>query len=221
MTQLETVPEFVEQDYPALEQLLEYRNLMVDIVREQGRGIRHARYGERAPTRPGTEYMLPGAMTEWSQPDRKHRTHIERERRYSASFRRIGEYAGRLLVLESDSVRIDASYDTRRNLYRFGWDADGVQESEVLPVYIVSGTQTDVEIVLKDPLGIQELMVADHERTMAAGKGDEPGYFRYINPWRTVESPWEDITAARFDGLMARTDEFGRDILAELRRDVA
>lgn len=222
MTVLEANPRRYEEGItPYVEQCLEYRDLMVDIVRAQGRGIRRARYGERAHTRPGTEYMLPGAATEWSVPDRRLRTHIERERRYSASFRPIGAHAGRLLVLESDSVRDGLSYDTKRNIYRFGWDeTKTIHEAEVLPISIVSGVQTDLE-VLSNPFGGKGLIVADHERTMEQAADDGPGYFRYVNPWRESEYPWRCVDAADFDGLLARTDEFGRDLLAELERDVA
>ena len=212
----------VRESAPEIEQLMEYRALMIEIVRGQGRGIRYARFGERARTTPGTEYLLPGAMTEWSIPDKQYRTHIERERRFSASARGVGELAGRLLVLESDSVRVGTLYDTKRSLYRFSWaEGVGAYEAEVMPIHIISGAQVDAEVVYKDPFGIQEVLVADHERTMELGDGENLEYSRYINPWREHEYPWSQVTAAEFDGLLARTDDFGHAILAEPQRNVA
>lgn len=106
-------------------------------------------------------------------------------------------------------------------VYRFGWDeTKTIHEAEVLPISIVSGVQTDLE-VLSNPFGGKGLIVADHERTMEQAADDGPGYFRYVNPWRESEYPWRCVDAADFDGLLARTDEFGRDLLAELERDVA
>ena len=92
----EYIPDGVGDDRPTIVQLKEYRDLMVDIVRRQGKGIRYARQGERARTRIGTEYLLPGSLTEWSEPDKKFRTKIMRDRLYSASFRTdMGANAGR------------------------------------------------------------------------------------------------------------------------------
>lgn len=124
-------------DTPEYDQIIEYRELMSDILHNLGRGIRRARVGERSPTRPGTEYFLPGAYDE-ERIAGKHDTHpprLERQRRYSASFRQaIGFEAGRLLVLESDSVYVADvdSYTTKRRMYRFSWHDEpiGVFQSE-------------------------------------------------------------------------------------------
>lgn len=209
-------------ELPTIEQLREYRDLMVDIVRQQGKGIRYARMGERASTKVGTEYMLPGAVTEWSIPDKKWRTKILRERRYSASFREgdinlaegLSMSAGRLLVLESDSVRMAEVYETKRNLYRFSWSEQlGLYEAEVLPVQIISDARTDMEVVA-DPARGKQLVTFDHERTVEGTDPEESrGYYRYINPMRDTESPWMRVTEDAMDGLLRRTDEFGRDLL--------
>lgn len=205
-------------DMPSIEQIEEYRDLMVGIVREQGRGIRVGRPGDRARTRVGTEYMLPGAHTEWSIPDKKFRTKILRERRYSASYRAsVGEAASRLIVLESDSVRVDDSFKTRRNLYRFGWhELMGVYEAEVLPVEIVCDARTDMELIETD-FGLRATAMFDHERTIESLDDDKTaGYMRSINPMRDTESPWQAVTEVEFDGLLFRTGEFSRDLLDEL-----
>jgi hypothetical protein len=209
-------------ELPSIEQLREYRDLMVGIVRQQGRGVRYARMGERAPTRIGTEYMLPGAMTDWSIPDKKWRTQIMRERRYSASYREgeveladnLSVIAGRLLVLESDSVRVGDMYETKRNLYRFGWnELLGVYEADVLPVQIILDAQTDMEIVA-NPASERVVVTFDHERTVAGTDPEESkGYYRYVNPMRDTESPWQAVTEVQMDGLLRRTDEYGQDLL--------
>lgn len=224
MSNFETTPIFPAQDHPDVEQLLEYRDMMVNIVRRQGKGIRYARLGETARTRLGTEYMLPGAMTEWSIPGKDYRTHIIRDRCYSASFRPISKCAGRLLVLESDSVRVRRnSFDTIRNMYRFTWGEEvGIYEAEVLPIKIISGAQTDFEILSKSGIdGMKELMIIDQERTAELAEQDDTGYFRYINPWRQEEYAWNQVSAADFDMLLSRTDEFGRAVMAKLDRKVA
>lgn len=204
---------------PDVDQLMEYRDLMVDIVRQQGKGVRYARMGELATTRIGTEYMMPGTMTEWSIPNKKLETKVMRELRYSASLRRIGERAGRLLVLESDSVRVQPeTFGTRRNIYRFSWDENGVvQESEVLPIEIYSSAQADAEVLHVEPYGIKDVLAIDMERT--AEYGGE--YTRFVNPATNYQEgsevdAWELVDAAGFDGLLYRTDIFGKEILAEI-----
>ena len=205
-------------DTPSVEQLMEYRDLMVNIVRQQGRGVRCAKVGERARTQVGTEYMLPGTLTEESLPDKKHRVHTLRERRYSASFRPLGEQVGRLLVLESDSVRGNANtYGTKRNIYQFSWAEDvGVFRSEVLPIEIVSSASVDSEVLPFEPCGIKEVLSLDQEHTamMTEGMGGE--YLRYVNPFRETESPWALFNQADFDKLIYRTDRFGRDWLTDV-----
>lgn len=204
-------------ELPDIDQLREYRDLMVSIVRQQGRGVRYARIAETAHTRLGTQYMLPMAVTDWSIPDRSGRTKVLRERRYSASFREetLGTMTTRLLVLESDSVRIDDIYETRRNMYRFGWNPlVGIYEAEVLPIQVVSDARTDAEIVATQS---KELVTFDHEHTVNSANPDETsGYFRYVNPFRETESPWQQVSDVEFDGLLQRTDEFGYDSASQL-----
>lgn len=202
---------------PDIEQFGEYRELLTSIVQAQGRGIRYARQEEKAKTRVGTEYFLPGAATEYSIPDRKMRIHTLRERRYSASFRPIGEHAGRLLVLESDSVLLpSATYGTQRNIYRFMWDQSlGVVESEVLPVEIISSTHVDAEVLPIEPFGIKDVLSLDQEHTAheTADQGGE--YQRFVNPFREKEYPWKQVNAVDFVALHDRTDDFGKALLSD------
>ncbi len=199
---------------PDVEQLMDYRDLLVDLVRQQGKGVRVARLGELATTRIGTEYFMPGTMTEWSIPNKQRETKVVRELRYSASMRRIGERAGRLLVLESDSVRVQPeTFGTKRNIYRFSWDEDEeVFESEVMPIEIFSSAQADAEVMQFEPYGIKDVLSFDQERT--AEYGGE--YSRFVNPTTNYQSDWERVDEAGFDGLLYRTDIFGKEILAEI-----
>jgi len=199
---------------PDVEQLMDYRDLLVDIVRQQGKGIRVARIGELATTRIGTEYFMPGTMTEWSIPNKQMETNVVRALRYSASMRRIGERAGRLLVLESDSVRVQPeTFGTKRNIYRFSWGEDGeVFESEVMPIEIFSSAQADAEVMQFEPYGIKDVLSFDQERT--AEYGGE--YSRFVNPATNYQNDWELVDEAGFDGLLYRTDIFGKEILAEI-----
>ena len=202
---------------PDVEQLMEYRDLLVDIVRQQGKGIRVARMGELATTRIGTEYFMPGTMTEWSIPNKQLETKVVRELRYSASMRRIGERAGRLLVLESDSVRAThvqpETFGTKRNIYRFSWNEDEeVFESEVMPIEVFSSAQADAEVMQFEPYGIKDVLSFDQERT--AEYGGE--YSRFVNPATNYQNDWEQVDEADFDGLLYRTDIFGKEILAEI-----
>lgn len=216
MTSMDRAP--ISPDMPSVEQLIEYRDLMVSIVRGQGKSVRYARMGERARTRVGTEYMLPGTLTDSSIPDRKFRTHTLRERRYSASFRPIGAQAGRLIVLESDSALVSpTTYGTKRNIYRFSWAQEtGVSESEVLPIEIISSTKTDSEVLPFEPYGIKEVLSLDQEHTAEATADSGGEYQRYVNPFRQTESPWTLFNQVDFDGLLYRTDSFGRDFLTDL-----
>lgn len=213
---------------PSLEQLYEYRDLMIDILHRQGRGVRHARVGERARTRIGTEYYLPGAFDE-ERVAGKHDAHpprLERQRRYSASFREaVGDTAGRLLVLESDSVYLPAvdSYTTKRRMYRFSWDDEWISvfQSEVLPIDIVSDARTDGEVLVdRRENGDDRLIVTlDHERTVESFDVDKTtGYHSDVNIWRSQENPWEPVSEAGFDGLLGRTDEYGREYIAYLEQ---
>ena len=199
---------------PDVEQLMDYRDLLETIVRQQGKGIRVARMGELATTRIGTEYFMPGTMTEWSTPNKQLETKVVRELRYSASMRRIGERAGRLLVLESDSVRVQPeTFGTKRNIYRFSWNEDGeVFESEVMPIEIFSSAPADAEVMQFEPYGIKDVLSFDQEHT--AEYGGE--YSRFVNPATNYQNDWELVDEAGFDGLLYRTDIFGKEILAEI-----
>ena len=212
-------------ELPTREQFEEYRELMTSIVRGMGRGVRVARIGERASTKLGTEYYLPGAHTEYRILAKGEAGYprTERERRYSASYRQaMGVEAGRLLVLASDSVYLPDidSYSTERRMYRFSWHDEtvGVFQAEVLPIDIVSDARTDGEVLLderKDGDG-KMLLILDHERTVSTHDPDaSSGYHRAINPWRTEQSPWRRVDEVEFDVLLGRTDEFGRDLLSD------
>jgi hypothetical protein len=196
---------------------MEYRDLLVDIVHQRGKGVRYSRVGERAPTRIGTEYLMPGTMTEWSIPNKRLETKVLRELRYSASMRRVGEQAGRLLVLESDSVRIQPeTFGTLRRLYRFTWDEGEVVESEVLPIEIISSARADAEVLPIEPFGIREALSLDHEHTAAQTINEGGEYSRFVNPFSEFDSPWAPVSHVDFDGLLYRTDAFGKEIVAEI-----
>ena len=215
MTRHERLP--MGHERPDVEQLMEYRDLLVDIVRQRGKGVRYGRLDERARTRIGTEYLMPGTMTEWSIPNKKLETKVLRELRYSASMRRMGEQAGRLLVLESDSVRIQPeTFGTLRRLYRFTWDEGEVVESEVLPIEIISSARTDAEVLPIEPFGIREALALDHEHTAIQTIKEGGEYSRFVNPFSEFDSPWEQVSHVDFDGLLYRTDAFGKEIVAEI-----
>lgn len=210
-------------ELPSLEQIEEYRELMETIVHSTGKGVRRARIGERARTRIGTEYFLPGAHTELRIQGKGEEGYprTERERRYSVSYRQaLGVEAGRLLVLESDSVYLPETdvYSTKRRMYRFSWHdmPIGPFQAEVLPIDIVSDARTDGEIVMSrahDESKSGLLLSLDHERTVEGLDPDKTsGYHRAINPWRSQESPWETVSETDFDNLLIRTDEFGYDL---------
>lgn len=186
-------PEFA----PHVEQLEEYRDLMVDTARSVGKGVRVlARY-------PGAEFMIPGGMTEWSEPDRKGHIHIEHDRQYSASFREIGDAAFRLMVIENESWLLPGKekYLTYRNMYRFSWNGDAqVVDSQVLGIEIISSAK--VEGVF-DPGADKLPVMLQVSRT---DDGQEP--------FRMMEHLMVDEVA--FDCLLERTDSYQRDLLDQL-----
>ena len=118
-------------------------------------------------------------------------------------------------MLASDTVylpEVDA-YSTLRRGYRFDWDRmpAGVFQASVKETDIVSDARTDGEVFLgREANGEQPLLMSfDHERTVGEFNPDTTqGYHRFITPWHSV-------TASDFDGLMHRTDQFGRDLIAE------
>lgn len=199
------------QERLTIEQLLEYRDLMVRIVRGQGKDIRYSvHYGSKVRTRPNTEYLLPCALTEWSQPGYEGgKTRIERDRTYTASLRRMGEGAGRLLVIESESkLSSENTYHTSRNAYAFAWDTlVGVYEAKVLPTELFSSAQTDFEVVTADELGVSEIAIFDHENTAASTENGE--YEVFENPFS--DTKWNAVSATDFAELVRRTTEYGRD----------
>ena len=198
----EMIPKEYEQQ-PDVEQLLEYRELLIDILHRQGREIRYALGAgdEARHMRAHTEYLLPKSLVEWSVPKKDGETHIERDRTYSASYRRIGEYAARLLVLETDSVFVAPDhYATTRNAYRFTWDADDVSEAEKLPIEIVGKSHVSFAISPAGPVGVREVATFNAEQ-------DDDSFCRLVNPFS--ETLWSPVSATDVDGLLRRTDEYG------------
>ena len=177
---------------PTLEQLGEYRDLMIDTTHEAGKGIRVF------ADKPGTEFIIPGSMTEWTRPDRKMRTHVEHDRNYAASYKTLGETARRLLVLETESwlTAGGLEYLTFRNMYRFSWEEDGpVTEAQAFKWEIISRSNVEAEVL---PYPIKDVMMMELDR---AGE-----------PFRLMEHALVDEIA--FDCLLDRTDSFRRDIVA-------
>lgn len=206
---------------PSFDQLIEFRQTLTDIVRAQGKGVRIARLGEIATTRLGTEYMIPGAYTEFSPQSKSDKGYprTERMRRISASFRpSLGSLAGRMTVRDSEDVYLSDidSYLARRRSYRFEWDKSGqVTLSEVLPVDIVSDARVDGEAEIRvDENGPKAYLIADHHRTVSGLNPDKTsGYHSDINPFRQQDSPWDYATETDVDVLLSRADEYGRDMI--------
>lgn len=207
-------------ELPTVEQIEEFRTLMTDIMHSLGRGVRLGRMDEITRTRIGTEYFLPGAYTDLTTITREGRLYdrTERETRISASLSpALGERAERLLILSTHiqyMSDIDA-YNSRRGMYKIDYDVVpiGVFRSQVLPIESVSDARTDGEIVSG---GKKTLLTLDHERTVEGGDPDRSsGYHSDINPFRTTDDPWETVTREDFAALIARTEQFGRDRLAD------
>ncbi len=107
--------------------------------------VRSVPPGEAKVTRrfPGKAFLLPGAVTEWSVPDRKFRRHIEHDRHYSALVR-YGDVARKLVVLETESwfQPEGDQYYTERNMYRLEWDGAAMRDAQVLRTEILSPATT-------------------------------------------------------------------------------
>lgn len=214
-----TPTESEQTEQPSAEQLRQYRDLMISILHRMGRGVRHGRIDERAPTRIGTEYFLPGAHTECSEPNRDGIPHIERDNTYSASFRRIGTQAGKLIVLETRSELSEdkTTYSTARNIFRFRWDELGaIIEAEVMPIETYSSAETDAEIMEANAAGEQRTLLFDHEETVADSHDGE--HFSFVSPLRETESPWMTVSADDVSKLHERTAVYGEDRVAQSAR---
>lgn len=219
MTHFETAPQ--ELDLPDLDQLMQYRDLMVGIVRNQGKGIRYAREGEVANTHFGTDYMLPGLLTEWSDLDDKLRSRILRDRCYSASFRPLGEKVGRLLVLETDSELVNpTTYMTKRNMYKFSFaEHVGVFEASVLPNEIISRSQFAFIGTPDRSHGIKDLLIFDQEESSA--NAENGMYERYINMFGEPGNTWAQVGQEDFTNLIERSTDYGNGWQAVLEANAA
>jgi hypothetical protein len=183
---------------PTPGQLEEYRELIIDTTHEAGKGVRVF------ADKPGTEFIIPGSMTEWTRPDRKMRTHIEHDRNYAASYKTLSDTARRLLVLETESWLTSGkhNYLTLRNMYRFSWEKDGaVTEAQALKWEIVSRSNVEVELL---PYFAKDVLAMEIDRTDDAESA----------PFRFLEHALVDEVA--FDCLLDRTDSFRRDIVATI-----
>lgn len=181
---------------PSVDQLEEYRDLMTAIVRATHRGVKVT------PRFPGTEFLLPGSFTQWSEPDAEGHLHIERDRTYSASYKQLGEGAHKLIVLESDSVLMahQKRYATNRRVFRFGWQDDVVYDSQALYTEIISDAPSIIDIA------------AAGERTIGISELEE-----HCDPFRYSEHMLTDKTGV--ECLMHRTERYSRAYLAYLNDD--
>lgn len=129
-----------DQALPYVEQLTDYRDLMIELARAAGRGV-HV-----SARRPGVEFMMPGSVTTWSQPDLQGRIHIEEDRQYSASFRALSEAACRMLVIESKSLLLPEGdrYRTYRDIFRFTWGEEvRALDADMISVEILSSAAVE------------------------------------------------------------------------------
>jgi len=213
------------QDGPTVAQLLEYRDLLIDVLNRQGRSVRRkVHYGKNAPNvRERTEYLIPRTLEEWTEPQgEEQRTLVERDCAYVASFRRMGEGAARLVVIEHQNALIDSpeyseedgayqmvkKYNTNRRRYRFSYnDLVGVYEAEVNESQIISSPGSDGEIISADPLGVTDIAVFDHENTVAHSPDKE--YATFDNLFS--DNPWARVSADDFAELVARTRQYADD----------
>lgn len=181
---------------PSVDQLEEYRDLMIGIVHAMHKGVKvTARF-------PGTEFILPGSFTEWSEPNMDGHVQIERDRTYSASYKHIGMGAHKLIVLESESALLPnrQRYTTHRRIFRFGWANSTVLDSQATHTEIISDTNSAISLVGKDKKPVIVSEIDEH---------NDP--FRYSEHILVDE---KDV-----DCLLYRTERYSRAYLAHLRQD--
>ena len=193
-------------DRPTVEQLQEYRNLLVDVLHRQGRDIKYsAHYSKDAHVRANTEYLTPRTLTEWTEATDDIPSQIERDRAYCASVRRMGEGALRMIVVEhenqltavpeegseSGELQMTEVYVTERRQYLVAYNPlVGTYEAQVGQLHKVTNAKSESELVFMDEL----TETNDEERREEVD-----------------EVVWRDATAADFDELIERTRQYADD----------
>lgn len=176
-------------DPPAAEDLAAYVHDIRDILHATRRGIK---YREQSP---GTEFMLLGGIDEWSPPDAKHRTRLERSRHYSFAHIELGSRAHRLLGLTCDSVAYGDMIETTRSFYWFMWHEEyGALESQRV-VYHVQSPPTSAYEVLN---GNRTIMILEPNTPIRRNTSFEP------------------VDKDVFTLLVSDTHEFGNDLIESL-----
>jgi hypothetical protein len=182
--------EFVRrEDAPTPEQVEEYHELLRDISHAMHRGTR------RTMRFPGSEFILPGALTDWVEPEKRVGALIERDRNYTLGYKNLGDAAHKLVVLETESVLLGTDrYITHRQMFRFEWSNEGMYDAQAKKVEIVS-------------LANGELTVLPEVATsIGVGEIDET-----CEPFRYMEDVL--VSEADVDCLLYRTERYGKDLL--------
>lgn len=207
------VDEWAVPDLPTVQQLEELTDVLRDTLRQRGKGIStRVTYDERGgrilARGAGQERLITGEVIDWSVPDREGRTEIRRLRRFSALRRTIGAGAARLIVAESDAVRVQRPtgdiYQYLRTTYAFGWNAlSGVYEAKKNPIEIISPVAVDAEVLPRLEFDAPDRLMFSVERT---------------SPPERFDFGWQSAGESDVDGLLRRAHEYQRDAL-ELLED--
>ena len=156
-----------------------------DVTRSLGKGVRRmARY-------PGSDFILPPPLAEFTLPDTKLRTKLKSEQAIVARHVQMGGAAHSLQVIETNTSLRGERYDRSRVFYRFMWSGDEVLEAQQIELTINADSQSIFE-----PLEGRD--------------GAQVGLFRQAETTRQAHITM--LEQHNIESLLHRTERFGEDL---------
>jgi hypothetical protein len=167
------------------ETLNELYSELVYVTQSLGKGVRRlARY-------PGSDFILPPPLAEYTLPDTKLRTKLKSEQLIVARHMQMGEAAHSLQVIESNTTLNDDRYNRGRVFYRFTWSGSEVLEAQQIELTINADARSIFE-------------------SLESSQGAAVALFQQAETTRRARISM--LEQHNIENLLHRTEQFGEEL---------
>ncbi len=124
-------------EHPPVEDIEEFIADMTELSHAMGKGVR------RLAQYPGAEFIMPPALSEWSEPDKNGYATRIADKQIALRRVALGAGAWRMQAIHNHTVHTGERYDTTRRMYWFAWKGDDVFESQSV-LYRINSDPTSI-----------------------------------------------------------------------------